>query len=145
MRFVDMALCFSANTTRGVLMRKQAKLLEFGEKTLSVGPNETCSRSTGAIRRDHGSIDSLKKLLSIPKVLGRFVIGEFTRGSFFSVFFLEFYNSWQIEGVATCDINLSWEKKGVRHADLRSPKCAPPDRLYRPNLRKYRERRVPRA
>ena len=44
-------------------MRKQAKLLEFGEKTLRVVPNETCSRSTGAIRRDHGSIDSLKKLL----------------------------------------------------------------------------------
>ena len=37
------------------------------------------------------------------------------------------------------------DKKGVRHADLRSPKFAPRDRLYRPNLRKYRERRVPRA
>ena len=37
------------------------------------------------------------------------------------------------------------EKKGVRHADLRSPKCAPPDRLRRANPRKDRKKWVPRA
>ena len=73
------------------------------------------------------------------------MIGEFMRGSFFRVFFLELQLMANRGGRNLCNINLSWEKKGVRHADLRSPKCAPPDRLYRPNLRKYRERRVPRA
>jgi hypothetical protein len=75
----------------------------------------------------------------------RFVIREIARGSFFRVFFLELQLEENRGGRNFCNINLSWEKKGVRHADLRSPKCAPPDRLYRPNLRKYRQKWVPRA
>ena len=82
---------------------------------------------------------------SIRKVMRRFVIREIVRGSFFRVFFLELQLEENRGGRNFCNINLSWEKKGVRHADLRSPKCAPPDRLYSPNLREYRERWVPRA
>ena len=73
------------------------------------------------------------------------VIGEFTRVYFFA-FFSRVTTHGKSRGSQLVQHKfIVGEKKGVRHADLRSPKCAPPDRLYRPNLRKHRQRRVPRC
>ena len=48
---------------------------------------------------------------SIPKERGGFVIGEFTRGSFFRVFFVELQLMANRGGRNLCNINLSWERR----------------------------------
>ena len=44
-----------------------------------------------------------------------------------------------------CNMNFMWESRWEWACRPLSPKCAPSDRLYRPNLRTDRQKRVPRS